>query len=240
MVTNSESSNGSANAGRVPLAVKLAYTAFLCVLIPKYWMDYGPTNFLYFCDVALLMTLVAVWREDPLWASMPAVGILLPQLAWMVDFLAGAIGVPLLGMTDYMFDENRPLFTRGLSFFHFWLPILLVWLVWRLGYDRRALRGWTAVAIVLMAVCYFLMPAPPAPADHPNLPVNINYVHGMSDKKPQEWLPPLVYLGLMCVMLPAVVYLPTHLALARMFGMRMATVSAETSVRDSRASSGRE
>lgn len=205
---------------RVPLWLKLAYTAFVCVLIPKYWMDYGPTNFLYFCDVALLMTVVAVWREDPLWASMPAVGILLPQSAWMVDFLAGAVGLPLLGMTDYMFDVKIPLFTRGLSFFHFWLPILLVWLVWRLGYDRRALVGWSLVAVGLLLVCFFLMPAPPAPSDNPNLPVNINYVHGMSDQKPQEWMPPLLYFGLMLVFLPVGVYTPTHFALRWLFGAR--------------------
>src|SRR5688572_16630293 len=118
---------------RIPLAVKLAYTAFLCVLVPFYWVNYGPANFLYFCDVALFMTLVAVWRESSLLASAPTVGILIPQLLWMVDFLANLFGYPITGMTNYMFDTANPLFNRGLSFFHFWLPILLVWLVYRLG-----------------------------------------------------------------------------------------------------------
>ena len=40
---------------KIPIAVKLAYTAFCAVLIPIYLRNYGPTNFLYFCDVALLM-----------------------------------------------------------------------------------------------------------------------------------------------------------------------------------------
>ena len=62
---------------RIPLWVKLAYTGFVCVLAPYYLRTYGPTNFLYFCDVALLMALIAVWRESSLWASMPAVGILM-------------------------------------------------------------------------------------------------------------------------------------------------------------------
>lgn len=212
--------------GRIPLWLKLLYTGFVCVLVPKYWIDYGPTNFLYFCDVALLMTVVAVWREDPLWASMPAVGILIPQSAWMIDFLAGLVGVKLLGMTDYMFDVKIPLFTRGLSFFHFWLPLLLVWLVWRLGYDRRALVGWTAVAVGLLVVCFFLMPPPPAPAANPNLPVNINYVHGMSTEAPQTWLPPLAYFGLMLVVLPACVYAPTHFTLQRLFGTRAGELSS--------------
>ena len=63
----------------LPLWLKLAYSAFVAVLVPSYWHAYGPTNFLYFCDVALLMTLVALWREDSLFASMPLVGILVVQ-----------------------------------------------------------------------------------------------------------------------------------------------------------------
>jgi hypothetical protein len=132
-------------SGRVPLWVKLGYTAFMAVLVPVYLRDYGPTNFLYFCDVALLMTLVAVWSESPLWASAPLVGILAPQLFWMVDFLGEAAGFRLTGMTGYMFDPNKPLFTRGLSFFHFWLPWLLVFLVVRLGFDRRAWLTWAVL-----------------------------------------------------------------------------------------------
>jgi hypothetical protein len=152
----------------VPLWVKIAYTAFCAVLVPIYLRDYGPTNFLYFCDVALLMALVAVWTERPIWASMPAVGILLPQALWIVDFLAHAVGLPFSDMTGYMFDENYPRFTRALSLFHFWLPIMLVWLVARLGYDRRAFLCWTLLAWMLLLVCYFFMPPAPAPIDQPN------------------------------------------------------------------------
>ena len=202
---------------RIPLWLKLAYSGFVCVLVPHYLWAYGPTNFLYFCDVALLMALVAVWTEDALWASMPAVGILIPQALWMVDFLGGLLGLRVVGMTAYMFDPGVPLFARGLSFFHFWLPLFLLWLVKRLGYDHRAFLAWTAVAWVLILVCYFLMPLPPAPVGDPNLPVNINYVYGLSDAKPQQWMPPLEYLGLMIVGLPICVFLPTHLILRSAF-----------------------
>src|SRR5262245_52074951 len=114
---------------RVPLTIKLLYTAFMCVLVPVYWRNYGPQNFLFFCDVALFVTLAALWLESPLLASTQALAILLPQLVWMADFLAGCIGWTLTGATGYMFDPGRPLFLRGLSFFHFWLPVLLVWLL---------------------------------------------------------------------------------------------------------------
>lgn len=201
----------------IPLWVKLVYTGFLCVLVPYYWHDYGPTNFLYYCDVALFMALLAVWSERSIWASMPAVGILLPQALWMVDFLGGFVGFQVTGMTAYMFSDTIPLFTRGLSLFHFWLPLFLVWLLSRLGYDRRAFWRWTMLAWVLMLVCYFLMPAPPPPPENPNLPVNINYVYGLDEEKPQEWMPPLAYLWVLLIGLPVCVYLPTHLVLRLCF-----------------------
>jgi hypothetical protein len=113
-------------------------------------------------------------------------------------------------MTDYMFDENLSLFARGLSFFHFWLPLVLVWLVWRLGYDRRALVGWTLLAWALQLTSYFAMPAPPPPGHDPNLPVNINYVFGFSDAAPQMWMPAGAFLALMMIGLPLAVFMPTH------------------------------
>src|SRR5262249_7045208 len=161
--------------------LKLGYTAFVAIMVPYYWYTYGPTNFLYFCDVAVLMTLVALWWESPLLISMAAVGILLPQTIWIIDFFTELTGQELTGMTAYMFKQELSLFARGLSLFHLWLPLLLVWLVWRLGYDRRAFLTWTVVAWVLLLICFYLMPAPPAPSDNPNLPVNINYVYGLSD-----------------------------------------------------------
>jgi hypothetical protein len=202
---------------RIPLWVKLAYTVFVAVLVPFYLREYGPTNLLYFCDVALLMTLVAVWTERPIWASMPAVGILLPQAYWMIDFLSGAIGLPLSDMTSYMFDKNIFWFARFLSLFHFWLPIMLVWLVARLGYDRRALVRWTLLAWVILLICYFFMPPPPAPTDNPTLPVNINYVRGFG-KKAQTTMPPPVFLALMMLVAPTCIYWPTHWALNRLWG----------------------
>jgi hypothetical protein len=204
----------------VPLWVKIAYTAFCAVMVPIYLRDYGPTNFLYFCDVAVLMTLAAVWTERPIWASMPAVGILLPQSLWMVDFLAECVGLRLTGMTGYMFKESIPLFARLLSLFHFWLPIMLVWLVARLGYDRRALVRWTLLSWVLVLVCYFFMPAPPHPTDNPNLPVNINYVYGFNEGGPQTIMPQPLYLLLLMIVLPVFIYWPTHWVLDRLWGER--------------------
>ena len=193
---------------RIPLAVKLAYTTFVAIVVPYYWMTYSPWNFLSFCDVALLLTLPALWLENSLLLSLPAVGLTVPQLLWVGDLLCGSP----LGMTSYMFDSKLPLLVRGLSAFHGWLPFFLMWGVWRLGYDRRAFVGWTVIGTAILLVCYFVAPAPPAPSNNPNLAVNINYVHGLGYEKPQTWLPPMVWLGSMIVGFPLVFYLPAHLA----------------------------
>jgi len=208
---------GMARPRGFPLWSKLLLTGFSAVLVWFYWKSYGPTNFLYFCDVALLVSVIAVWTERSIWASMPAVGILIPQAVWCVDFMFGVVGGRLTGMTDYMFDQNLTLFTRGLSFFHFWLPFLLLWMVWTLGYDRRALLGWTVIALVLLLVCWLWMPGPPVPEDNKNLPVNINYVFGPSDKEAQTWMDPRAWFALLFFGLPLLVYLPTHLALRWLF-----------------------
>ncbi len=210
--TRSDARPGS----RIPLWLKAAYTAFMAVLIPVYWHHYGPSNFLYFCDVALIITLVGVWRESPLLISMPAVGILAPQVLWVVDFLGNIVGLQLTGMTDYMFDASKPLFLRGLSLFHGWLPFLLVYLVWKVGYDRRAFKAWTVLAIAVMLVCYVLMPGPMANAG--NAAVNINYVYGMSDSAPQTWMPGWAWLASLMIGLPVLMFAPVHLVLARWCG----------------------
>jgi hypothetical protein len=200
--------------GMIPLWAKVAFTVFMAVLVPIYWHAYSYWNFLYFCDVALLFVLVAIWTEDPLLASLPAVGLALPQLLWCFDFLTGA---RITSMTSYMFDPAKPLYLRGLSLFHGWLPFLLLWMVWRLGYDRRALLGWTLVSCVILLVSFFFAPAPPAPIDHPDYAVNLNYVHGLGYEQRQTVMPPLLWLGIMMVGFPLVFYLPAHLALSAWF-----------------------
>ncbi|KQQ18316.1 hypothetical protein ASF53_06650 [Methylobacterium sp. Leaf123] len=193
---------------RIPLSLKLAYSAFMAVLLPVYLANYGPTNFLYFCDIALILTLVGIWAESALLVSICAVGILAPQLLWAVDFLAQAAGTPLTGMTAYMFNPDTSLFLRGLSLFHGWLPFLLVFLVWRLGYDRRAWAAWSALAVILLFVCFFLMP-PPRP-DPGLTPVNINYVRGMSDTAAQTFLPAWAWFAGLVVAIPFAIAWPTH------------------------------
>ena len=207
------------NNRRISLSVKIAFTAFVAVLVPYYWKEYGATNFLYFCDVALFLALIAAWTERPIFASMAAIGITVPQILWQVDFLGQLFGFQVTGMTNYMFDPGISLFARGLSFFHFWLPLLLVYFVWRLGYERRALQLWTLLAWGLILTCYFFLPPAGAELEFANQPHNVNYVFGMEGDQPQQWMPQWAWLTMLLVGLPILIYFPTHLVLNACFSM---------------------
>lgn len=193
---------------QVPLWGKVLYTLFLCVLVPVYWTHWGPKNFLWFSDIALLVTGAALWLETPMLASMMALAIALPELAWNVDFFGRLLtGREIFGLSGYMFDPQKPLYLRALSLFHMILPVVLVWMVSRLGYDRRAWALQTVLALIVLSVTYWLTD----PAE------NVNWVYGPGSK-PQTWLPPLAYLALLMIFFPLVVYLPTHLLLRRLIG----------------------
>ena len=193
----------------IPLWLKIVYTLFVCVLIPVYWRqaDAGPRNFLWFSDIALFVSGVALWLESSFLASTMAVGVLLPELFWNLGFFVRlTTGRSITGLSEYMFESRRPLFSRLLSLFHIFLPPLLVWLVWRLGYDERALMAMTLLSLVVLPVTYAV-----TKPEH-----NINWVHSWEGKRP--WgLSPRRYLALLMVAFPALVFLPTHFLLRAIF-----------------------
>ncbi len=212
------SETGVIRPHKIPLAAKIAGTIFLAVLVPVYLRAFGPTNFLWFCDAALILTVAGMWLESSLLISMCAVGILLPQCLWLADFGCGLLGIRLLGLTSYMFDSHVSLFTRGLSLFHGWLPLLLVWLLGRVGYDKRAVSAWTLLAAGLVLVCYLFTPPAGAHLADPNIPINLNLVYGFNDQKPQAWVNQDLYVILWLGVLWLGVFLPTHLVLSKIFG----------------------
>lgn len=195
---------------RIPLWLKIAFSIFMAIQIPAYWFHYGPMIFLYFCDVALLLTLVALWTENSILLSAAFVGIFLPQLLWITDFLFRLSGVPLSPLTAYMLDETRPIHIRLLSSFHLWIPVMLPWTVWRVGFDRRGILLWGCMTWLLLAVCFLVTP-PPGQYDDPHLLVNINFVYGFSLTQEQTLMNRHLYLVGLMLSWPIATCVPTHL-----------------------------
>ncbi len=187
----------------VPRWLKLGYGAFLPVLVPVYWREYGPGNFLWLSDVALGGTALAVILERPAVAGMMAVGVLPLEFAWTLDFILGGRA---LGLAGYMFDTGKSRFLRGLSLFHMALPPTLLWMLHRFGYDRRSLVRQTALTWLILPLSYAL--TDPA--------ANVNWVFGPGPK-PQRRIDPRLYLALEMAALPLLFMWPTHRLLCRFF-----------------------
>jgi len=85
---------------QIALWLKIAYTLFICVLVPVYWVQYGPGNFLWFSDIALFVTAAALWVESSLLASMMALSVLVLESVWIIDFIIGLIsGSSIIGLS---------------------------------------------------------------------------------------------------------------------------------------------
>ena len=181
----------------------------MAVLVPVYWHYYGPTNFLYFCDMALILTLVGIWIESPLLVSMCAVGILVPQTLWVVDFSEQSRRraahrhdrLHVRGRSARCSCAGCRCFTAGCR------SCCSTWSGSSATTGARLL-AWTGLAWALILICFFFMP-PPNPS--PGLtPVNINYVWGLSDHAPQTWVSPGVWLAGLIVGLPLLLFAPAH------------------------------
>lgn len=190
-------------AGRLPLWLKASYALGTPVVAIVYWNVYGPSNFLWLSDIALGLTTAAVLTENRLLASMAAVGVLLFETAWTVDFVTGG---NLIGLAAYMFSAEQPLWLRGLSLFHLALPPTLIWFLYRFGYDRRALPLQTAVTLAALGTSFFATD----PDD------NINWVFGPGKHPPP--VPPLIWFAALLAAVPLLAMLPTHFLLRRLFG----------------------
>ena len=191
--------------------MRWAAAAWLAVWIPAYASVWGPRNFLLLCDVAVLLTCAGLWLGSPLLLSSQAVSSILADAVWAMD--AGSrlfLGRHLFGGTEYMWDASFPLAVRLLSLFHIFWPVLLVWSVRRVGYDRRGLGLQIAIAGALLVVSRFA-----------GRVANLNFafrdpIWGLSLE------PAALHLAATLAFLTAVLYLPTHLVLSRAFGRRHA------------------
>jgi len=192
----------------IPLWLKIAYTAFVAVLVPIYFKHWGPGNFLWFSDIALFGTVLVLWTESSFLGSMMSIAVLLPELVWNVGFFGRLLTGKNIGtLSAYMFDSRKPLYVRALSLFHVFLPMLLVWLIHRLGYAPHAWLAQTLFAWIVLPLTYRLT----------EREENVNWVYGPTSK-PQTVISPRLYLLLVMLAFPLFIYLPTHLVLRALFG----------------------
>lgn len=191
----------------IPLWFKLAYTAFVLCIVVIWWRNYGWKNFLWFSDIAFIGAVPAMWLEHVALSSVLAVAVLVPEILWNVDY-AGRLLLRrrITGLTDYMFEPERPLILRALSLFHVPLPLVLLWLLAAYGYDARvALPG----AIVLAAIVLPWSRWVSTPDK------NINWTYGLGARR-VTW-PATVYVPVLCFGFVAFVFIPTHWVLSRLF-----------------------
>ena len=116
---------------RIPLWIKVLWTACVIAWVPVYWRQYGPQNFLFFCDLGNLLYYCRSLAGE-------CVDIFLAgkRAAALPDSLHSSIlrgrfvsGRHLIGGTEYMFDPHIPLSIRLLSLFHVVTPPLLLWAI---------------------------------------------------------------------------------------------------------------
>jgi hypothetical protein len=187
---------------RIPLWLKLGWSVWVLAWMPVYWHQYGLQNFLYFCDLGNLFIAAALWLESPLLFSWQASGLLLFQTLYTIDLIGAVLtGAHLIGGTEYMFDPHVPLLVRLLSLFHVVTPPLLLWAIWRLGYDRRGWKYQTLTTWVVVPINYFW-----------RAQFDVNWARGPFFRE-QHVVPGIVYLAAYLVVVPAAVYWPTHLVL---------------------------
>jgi len=184
---------------RIPLWIKLFWTIWVLIWAPLYWRQYGLQNFLFFCDLGNIFIAVALWLESSLFFSWQATGLLLFQTLFTLD-LAGALVTRrhLIGGTEYMFDPHIALSIRLLSLFHVITPPLLLWAIWRLGYDSRGWKYQTLTTWIVVPINYLWRPQS-----------DVNWARGLFFRQ-LHGTTGVIYLLAYLTLVPAIVYYPTH------------------------------
>ncbi len=191
----------------IPLAFKVAYTLFVLYVMAVWWRHYGWKNFLWFSDIAFIGAVPALWLESAALASVLTVAVLLPELLWNLDYVVRLLlGRRFIGLTDYMFERERPLILRGLSLFHVPLPAVLLWMVAAFGYDVRiAVPGAAVLAAIVLSWSRLVSDSEQ----------NINWTHGLGARRARLAAAP--YLALLYAAFVLLVFLPTDAVLRRVF-----------------------
>ena len=191
---------------KIPSGLRWLALLWLVVWAPAYWRAWGWPNFVHLCDIAVFLTCAGLWFNNALLLSSQAVSSIAIDLTWTLDVLWRLLFAGhLIGGTEYMWDSRVALWIRLLSLFHVVWPFLLLWSIFRLGYDRS---GWilqTGIAAVVLVISRFF-----GPSRNLNFAFTDPFFH-------RVWGPPVVHLAVILAGLLVIDYLPTHFALARFF-----------------------
>lgn len=207
----------------LPSWLRAAVVAWCIFWFAAYYEYFGWQFVLWFCCMANMYVMVGCITNKALWFSLAAIAALGVQALYTLDFAALCIlGESPTGATAYMLDENRPLWLRGLSLFHVWMPALMVFAIHKLGYDRRALWIQTPLALCILPLCYFAFD-PALQTNDPIFPMmggvpfdrdfNINWVHAFYDR-PEPKIGTR-RLWAMLIGYPLLIHWPTHWVLSR-------------------------
>lgn len=196
---------GEERARRAPHWLRVTVTAFVAILVPVYWYHYGTLHFLWISDLALFATVFVLWRGSRLVNSMLVLGALPFELFWNLGFWGQlATGYTFGGLASYMFDPEQSPLLRGLSLFHVPLPIIWLYLLWKWGYDPRALRLQTLALVPIILATY-------AWTDPEK---NINWVFTPQHQE-WDWISNAMWVALYLIAVPLLVYWPLDRALRR-------------------------
>ena len=188
--------------------VRWGAVLWLAVWVPAYAVTWGWPNFLLLCDMAVILTCIGLWTGNRLLLSTQAVTSMIPDSLWTLDVAWRlALGSHLIGGTEYMWDPQYPLWVRLLSCFHVFWPVLLVWALRRVGYDRRAFLWQSVLAVVLLILSRFFDPAK-----------NMNFAFVDPIFK-REWGSPPAHLTVILGVLILMLYWPTHRVLLKTLGV---------------------
>ena len=142
-----------------PIARWIALAA-LAVWVPAYTHYWGAQDFLYICNVGVVLTCAGLWFGNSLLLSSQAVSTVVIGTLWGIDVAWSAVthGHALIGGTEYMWDASRPLWVRLLSFDHLVVPATALWAIRKVGYDRRAWAFQSGVAAVVLVLSRWVAP----------------------------------------------------------------------------------
>jgi hypothetical protein len=194
----------------VPRAAAIGFTLWMAFWVPVILVTSGPQNFWWLCNLAQFLLLIALWTNSVLLISSQAGTVLVVGLVWTVDFVAALLlGGSPFGITRYMFNEELALIQRATSLYHVFLPVLVLWLSARLGYDRRGL--WLQCVIGTLAIV--------GSAVFGDAGRNLNYTEAPFGIE-QTWLSDWQFIPLLCIATALLVYVPGHWIIRGLLALR--------------------